>query len=191
MDLRSADGTVVADSDADRPGIQVPAGHYMLHFDAAVAGYTSGFESGDHMSPGLFVDVPLDLTQDLTFDWTIPIVDFAVHITDPPGQPAADVWLSSESRTSSLELAPGVIASARLLNYIVVNSWVERVGHLQILDGAAPATVTATSPYELLGQVAPDPSATSATLVLDSPILQGRLLDPRGALADGTGVAWV
>jgi hypothetical protein len=191
LSLRDADGTVVEDSDAERSGVQVPAGHYMLHFDAAVEGYTSGFESGDHMSPGLFVDVPVDLTQDLTFDWTIPVVDFAVHISDPPGQPAVDVWLSSESRNSSLELAPGVIASARLINYIVVNSWVERVGHLQILDGAPPQTVMATDPYELLGQVAPDPSATSATLMLDSPILQGQLVDPRGSEPGNAWVAFV
>ena len=192
MALRDAAGTVVEDFDYDRDGMQVPPGHYTLHFEAAVEGYSAGFESGDHMAPGLFVEVPLDLTQDLTFDWTIPIVDFAVHIADPPGQPAVDVWLSSESRTSSLELAPGVIASARLLNYIVVNSWVERVGHLQILDGAPPATVTATDPYEVLGQVSPEPSATSAMLVLDSPVLQGRLLGERGPLpAPAVTNAWV
>ena len=189
--LRDAGGAVVDDADYDRRGMQVPPGRYTLHFEAVVDGYSSGFKSGDHMSPGLFVDVPVDLTQDLTFDWTIPIVDFAVHIADPPGHPAVDVWLSSESRTSSLEFAPGVIASARLLNYIVVNSWVERVGHLQILDGAPPATVTATDPYEVLGRVAPDPSATSATVVLDSPILQGRLLDARGPLpAPAASHAW-
>jgi len=188
MHFFGSDGTEL---DSDGVTLHAPPGRYTLRFQAAVPGYSGGFKSGDDADPGLFLETTIDVTTDTTLDWTVPIVDFAVHVTDTNGQAVAGVSLEGESR-SSFELAPGVVGSGRLLNARIVQTDNSGDGTLQGFAGAAPSPIQATDDYELLGSVSPAPSDTSAVVVLDSPILQGQLLDGRGPLpAPTVSNAWV
>jgi fibronectin type III domain protein len=184
-------GSDGAELDSDGVTLHAPPGRYTLRFQAPVPGYSGGFKSGDDADPGLFLETTLDVTADATLDWTVPIVDFPVHVIDTDGQPGAGVSLDGESR-HSFELAPGVVGSGRLLNARAVQTDSSGNGTLQGFPGAAPALVQATDDYELLGSVSPAPSDTSVVVVLDSPILQGQLLDGRGLLpAPAVSNAWV
>jgi len=190
--LRTADGSQEADNwTADSSGIHAAPGRYSFHFEGPIDTYSGGFKSGDDGAPGLFIDVPVNLTDDVAYDWTLPIIDFPVHVTDRAGQPVAGVRLDGESR-SSFDLGTGVVASGRLVNALVVRTDSSGNGTLLSFEGAAPASIQATDDYELLGSASPAPSDTSAVVVLDSPVLQGHLLDARGALpAPSVNNAWV
>jgi hypothetical protein len=180
--------------DSDGITLTAPPGRYTIRFQAPVPGYTGGFKSGDDGDPGLFVEATLDLTDDATLEWTVPIVDFPVHVVDPAGHPVPDLWLEGDS-LSSVELAPGVVGFGRLLNSLSARTDQAGDATIQIFQGAPPASVAATDPYEALGRVSPSPSATSAVIVVDNPIVQGELLDPRGPLplpaVDNTWVSFV
>ncbi|HYH48108.1 MAG TPA: fibronectin type III domain-containing protein, partial [Acidimicrobiia bacterium] len=173
-------------------GLYAPPGRYTLRFKAVVDTYTAGFTSGDDGAPGLFVEGPVEVgEEETTVEWTLPLVGFPVHVVDRAGSPVPGVWLEGESR-SSFEVAPGVVASGRVLNANSVRT--DQAGNARLLtfEGSAPATVNATNVYETLGRAGLDPAATSTTLVLDSPVLQGRLLDARGLLPEPASMnAWV
>jgi hypothetical protein len=194
MSLRDATGADVTAFGADSTGAftaNAAPGHYTLHFQTAVPGYSAGFESGDNTAPGLFIDLPVDLSADATFDLTVPIVDFPVHVVDPGGQGVAGVLVRGDS-AGPVSLGAGLVAAGRLLNDDAV--WTDQNGDgvLQILAGLPPATVAASDAYEQLGQVSPAASDTSAVVTLDNPVLQGQLLDARGPLpAPAVTSAWV
>jgi hypothetical protein len=172
--------------------LHAPPGHYTLHYEASVPGFSGGFKSGDDAEAGLFIDAPIDLIEDTTISWTVPILDFPVHVVDRAGNPVPEVWLDGDSHNPAVTLAPGTVGAARLLNANSVRTDSQGDGTLQMLQGSPPDTVSATDAYEQLGQVSPTASATSAIVVLDNPILQGELLDPRGLLpAPAISNAWV
>ncbi|MDQ1517269.1 MAG: hypothetical protein QOE80_3099 [Actinomycetota bacterium] len=198
-DLALLDGTGahVADSGTGGDGaftLAAPPGHYSLHFEAPTRGYSDGFKSGDDAAPGLFLDVPLDVTGDATLDLTVPIVDFPVHVVDRAGNPVPGVLVEGESDAQP-EVAPGLAAAGRLRNQNAVWTDSHGDGTLQIFAGAPPAAMAVSDGYMTLGRVSPAPSDTSAIVVLDNPVLQGDLLDPRGPLpgaaAANTWVAFV
>jgi len=194
MSLRDDSGADVTAFGTDSTGAftaHAAPGHYTLHFETAVPGYSAGFNSGDDTAPGLFIDLPVDLSVDATLDLTVPIVDFAVHVVDPGGQGVAGVLVRGDS-AGPVSLGGGLVAAGRLLNDNAV--WTDQNGDgaLQIFPGLAPATVAASDAYEELGQVSPAASDTSAVITLDNPVLQGHLLDARGPLPPpAVTTAWV
>jgi hypothetical protein len=194
ISLLDSQGAPTVDTAAGDDGaftLTAPPGQYTLHLEAQVSGYSAGYRSGDYSAPGLFLDVPLDLTADTTIDLNVPIVDFPVHVVDRSGNSAPGVLVEGTSQ-GSVDLGGGVVGSGRLLNE--VRLWTDGAGNatMQIFAGLAPPTVSASDGYEVLGQVSPAPSDTSAVVTLDNPLLQGDLLDPRGPLpAPAAAAAWV
>ncbi|HEV7865558.1 MAG TPA: carboxypeptidase-like regulatory domain-containing protein, partial [Acidimicrobiia bacterium] len=181
--LRDGRGAAVGSTSSGADGtftLDTPPGPYTLHFEAPVSGYLGGFKSGDDGHPGLFVDLPIDVATDSSFEVTVPIVDFPVHVVDRAGNPAPGLPLVGTSQ-GPVDLGAGLVGSGSLLQNSVQTDAAGN-GTLRILRGAAPAMVAATDWYAALGQVTLEPSATSAVIVLDNPVLQGDLLDPRGPL---------
>ena len=172
-------------------GLYAPPGRYTLRVEALVDTYAAGFKSGDDAAPGLFVEGLVEVTDDTTIEWTVPLVDFPVHVVDRDGHAVPEVWLEGDSR-STFEVAPGVIASGHVMNNNSVRTDAAGTATMLAFRGSAPASIDATDAYETLGRLTPDPSAASATVVLDSPVLAGRLLDARGLLpAPSSSTAWV
>jgi len=192
VELLDGQGVYVAGADNTAAGFafSAPAGHYTLHLETPVPGYADGFRTGDEQASGLFVDLPVDIAGDATFDLTVPIVDFPVHVVGHEGNPAAGVVLAGDS-AGPVELAPGAVGSATLKNNRETTD-AGGDGTLQILRGAPPATVTATDDYETLGRTSVAPGATSAVVTLDNPVVAGGLADARGPLpASALDGAWV
>jgi len=192
VELRDGQGDYVAGGANDDTGFafQAPAGHYTLHLETPVPGYSAGFQSGDEQAPGLFIDLPVDVAGDARFDLTVPIVDFPVHVVGHDGNPAGGVRLAGDSQ-GPVELVAGGVGTATLKNN-TESTGSDGSGTLRILRAAPPATITASDDYETLGRAGVAADATSAVVPLDNPVLQGELRDARGPLpAAALDGAWV
>jgi hypothetical protein len=172
VSLIAADGTRVDNDSINWPepgfSLQGPPGQYTFRLETPTPTYADGFESGDDGAPGLILDVPIDLTDNMTVDWILPIVDFPVHVVTWEGNPVSGLWLHGESERS-FELAPGVSGSGRLRNANRILTDGEGNGTLLSFEGAAPTSITAIDQDVVLGRVSPAASDTSALLVLDHP----------------------
>ena len=193
--LFAPDGTQVDHDSVNYPepgfSLEAPPGQYTLRLETPTPTHSDGFQSGDGGAPGLILDVPIELTENTTVDWTLPIVDFPVHVVTRDGDPVSDLWVEGDS-ARTFELAPGLIGSGRLYNANAVRS--DSAGNATLLafEGAAPNSLAATDQYEVLGRVSPAASDTSAVLVLNNPVIEGDLLDGRGPLpSPSADHAWV